>query len=361
MFGFENYWTFPVPRGNELVVASADREGLILLNSTAAWIWEHSCFGDLPGLYADHFGIPLEQAESDIRVTKDSWELLHAPPATPLPVVSEPSTFYSAGVFKVGEALFQINFGVESIAREMIPRLAPIKLESTRVREFTPAHTFDLTEFGENQTAIFLDGSLLATAPTVTACRAIVLQELTRLAIPNRDFKLILHAGAVGDSEACVILAGASFSGKSTLCAALMQSGLVCYSDDSACLTSGLKIAGMPFAISLREGSWPLFPELDRPRFVPSNLKGSSPEAKAVGLIFVNYDSRAGMTTMDAVSTFDALAMLNASGFWVEHSEPAIGSFLGWLGDLPVRQLRYSDLQDAVFQVREYLKIYSGT
>lgn len=329
----------------------------MLLNSTASWIWEHFADENAVEAYAEHFGVSRTQAEADIGYTLGSWEsLTQEAGSQPFTGLVAPSTAGRGDAFyRIGSTLFEVQFDSESFVNEVTPRLAPVRVEVAHASGIEPSHDFVLAELGDIGYAVFRDGEVLVTAPLVTACRTVLLQELTRLAIPGRDFKLILHAGAVGNSDSCIILAGASYSGKSTLCAAVMQSGLLCYSDDSACLTEHFTVAGMPFAISLREGSWPLFPELNGPRFVGSNLNGSSPEAKAVGLIFVNYDPEAAATTLQPVSTFEALTRLNASGFWVEHTKEAITAFLNWLGCIPIRELRYSSLREAVLKVQECL------
>jgi hypothetical protein len=130
---------------------------------------------------------------------------------------------------------------------------------------------------------------------------------------------------------------------------------LLCYSDDSACLTTGFQVAGMPFALSLRESSWHLFPHLDRPRFLPSNLNGTSPSAPPVALIFVEYRPEVHITTLESIATFDALVALQESGFWVQPTKPAIKAVLDWLSRLAIHRLRYSDLNEAVARVRSLL------
>ena len=117
-----------------------------------------------------------------------------------------------------------------------------------------------------------------------------------------------------------------------------MQTGLLCYSDDSACLTPDYQLAGMPFALALREA----------PRFRPSNLDGASPVAPPVALIFVNYEPTAETTTLDPIATFEALVEIQKSGFWVEHTQPAITQFLNWLAGIPRYKLTYSDLTTAL-------------
>jgi hypothetical protein len=324
-----NYWTFRVPGTDSLVATPPDSEGLFLLNPTAAWIWENQSIPDLAEIYAAHFGIPLSQAQADIAKILSPGQKI---------------------TIKIGQTVFEIHMEGEDLANELIPRLGDLP-PSTE----PPAHTIHLRQ-APHATLLYLDGTHLATESLVTAARARLLQELTRLAQPNPAFTAILHAGAVGTPRSAAILAGPSFSGKSTLCAALQQQGdLLCLGDDSACLTPDFHIAGMPFALSLREGSWPLFPQLDRPRFLPSNLNGTSPLVPATCLLFVNYDPSATATVLDPVPTFDALVALNESGFWIEHTQPAITAFLDWLAQIPIHRLTYSSLDGAVARVTALL------
>lgn len=340
-------WTFLIPGTDCIAVFFRDWEGLFVLNSTASWIWQHLGDPNLSESYAACFGISQAKAQEDIALTLDGWSQWKAP-SNPLPDVlrTRPENPSVLRQYQLNGTFFSIAFATDEIAAELVPRLAQIELNSPRAVD----HAFHLSRHPEG-TAIYRDGVHIATEPLITGARAVLLQELTQLAVPDRRFTLILHAGAVGNQDAAVILAGASFSGKSTLCTALMQSGLLCYSDDSACLTTDYRVAGLPFALALREGSWPLFPHLDRPRFIPSNLNGTSPTAPPVALIFVDYNRHAQVTTLESVRIFDALVALQQSGFWVEPSQSAITTFLDWLSRLPIYRLRYSNLNEAVSQV----------
>jgi hypothetical protein len=319
-----NYWTFPVPGTDGLVATPPDSEGLFLLNPTAAWIWQNQHLPDLADIYAAHFAIPLSQAQSDIAKILSPGEKIS---------------------IKINQISFHIHMEGEDLAKEILPRLGPLPTPPD-----PPDHTLHLRQT-PHATLLYLNGTHLATDSLVTSARARLLQELTRLSQLNPTFTAILHAGAVGTTRSAAVLAGPSFSGKSTLCAALLDSGLLCLGDDSVCLTPSFEVAGMPFALSLREGSWPLFPHLDRPRFLPSNLNGTSPLVPATRLVFVNYDPAATTTTLDPVPTFDALVALNQSGFWVEHTQPAITAFLDWLARIPLHRLTYSSLSEAVSTV----------
>src|SRR5262249_25017974 len=155
---------------------------------------------------------------------------------------------------------------------------------------------------GIDRVFVFLDGLCIAQEEKTAGARAILLQEMTRLCEGDRHMQAILHAGACGPGSGCVLLAGASHAGKSTLCAALMAQGLYCYSDDSAVIDRAFRVAGMPFPLMLRKPSWPTlksrFPGIERigvhrrlgvdTIFLPSNLPdNSSPSSPIKALVFV--------------------------------------------------------------------------
>ena len=312
------FWTFPIPGTDSLVATPLDSEGFLLLNSTAAWLWQNRNVPNLAGAYAENFGITPSHAEADVRQTIDSWGYLFNP--------------YTL-VLAISGTTFRVLLESQSLIDEIDPRLKSLEIPGDPV----PAHTFRLYEKGF-ETHIILDGKPFASQHFVAAARGLLLQELTRLAVPNRDFSAILHAGACGNASASIILAGASFAGKSTLCAALVEAGYLCYSDDSACLTTSWEVAGMPFALSMRDGE----------RFRPSNLNATSPTAPVKTLVFVNYQADATRVSLDPVDTFSALVALHTSGFWIPHLQAAITDFLDWLAKLPIYRLTYPDKSLAI-------------
>ena len=78
----------------------------------------------------------------------------------------------------------------------------------------------------------------------------------------------VVHAAAITFGSGTVLLSAESGSGKSTLCAALLAAGGALVADDTVVLTAGGGVEGLPTAVSVKEGSWPvlrgLWPELDR-------------------------------------------------------------------------------------------------
>ncbi len=84
----------------------------------------------------------------------------------------------------------------------------------------------------------------------------IVHGRILELSYPDAEWLAVMHAGAVGDQHAAVVMAAASGSGKSTLTAALVHAGLRYLSDDIAPLDHSFRLRPMPVGIGLKQGSW---------------------------------------------------------------------------------------------------------
>jgi Coenzyme PQQ synthesis protein D (PqqD) len=360
-----NLWSFPL--GDELVLARCDVEGLFLLNGTARFLWEQFHDGaDLAQTvrrFAARYGVPERQAKQDMEATLAGWSegLLSDAKAHASSVWRCPER--NGAVVEIDCVVngrgFRVLLDPGDLVEEIGPRLAPVAVSHL------PADlsfvTFRLTG-GDGRVIVFRDRVCIAEEDSAPRARAILLQEMTVHRGPGRESGAILHAGACGTASDCVILAGATHAGKSTLCAALMAGGFYCYSDDSTVLDRQFKVSGMPFPLTLRESSWPVldarFPSFidGAPvhrrsgctvRFLPSNLPAnSSPAATARALVFVEYRPGAS-STLQPLTPFDALLGLRQGGFWVEHDRESIAEFLSWIGRLDCYRLTYSRIDEA--------------
>jgi hypothetical protein len=369
---FPEFWQFPL--GDELVVARPDVQGLFLLNGTASVVWEEYRRGAPPAEIAQTFsalyGVPESMARRDIEAALAHWSegLLSSPPAgsparaeglSRLRDLESSSQAVAIDCVLNGRG-FRVLLEPGDLVEEIAPRLDKIAVPRLSSAD-SPFLTFALVN-GEDRVFVFRDGTCIAEEEKTAAARAILLQEMTSHCDPGRETKAILHAGACGTAADCVILAGASHAGKSTLCAALMGRGLYCYSDDSAVLDREFRVSGMPFPVMVREESWAVLesrvysfaeraPIQQRwgfnVRFLPSNLPGSSsPSAPVRALIFVEY--RPGSAAkLEPLSAFEALLGLQQSGFWVEHNRESIARFLAWIQRLGRYKLIYSQIDEA--------------
>jgi hypothetical protein len=364
-------WQYPV--GDELVIARCDVQGLFLLNGTARLIWDElnrgAATAEIAESFVSRYGVPRPLARRDIEATLAGWSqgLLLRTPAKRGPDVESSSVLRdferSSAAVEINCVLngcgFRVLLDPGDLVEEIGPRLAQTAVP--RLPRDSPIFTIALVN-GADRVFVFRDGVCIAGEEKTSGARAILLQEMTSLCDPDREPNAILHAGACGTPSGCVILAGPSQSGKSTLCAALMSAGFCCYSDDSVVLDRHFRVCGMPFPVMLRESSWPAlesrfasFRERSsvhrrsghNVRFLPSNLPGSaSPAVAANALVFVDYRPDA-QAVLRPLTQFEALLELQRGGFWVEHNRESIAQFLAWIGRLACCKLTYSRIDDA--------------
>jgi hypothetical protein len=372
------FWRFPL--GDELVVARRDIQGLFLMNSSARLLWESWTAGapveQVVQEFAAVFGLPRRRARQDIEAILANWSenLLASerpaarPSAQCLSVLR--SFALNSSVVSIDCSLnghaFRVQLEPGDLVEEIVPRLA----HSVVPRLPSDAHfsSFILAN-GKDRVFVFRDGMCIAEEKKTAGARVILLQEITRLCSPGRELTAILHAGACGTNSACVVLAGASHAGKSTLCAALMAEGLYCYSDDSAVIDHNCNVAGMPFPLMLRLSSWPVLASRSASfelapvqrrggtdvRLLPSNLPAnSSPSLPANALVFVDYQPGA-RTSLQPLTAFEALLEVQKSGFWVKHDRESIARFLAWIGRLHRYRLTYPRIDDAIDTLGAFL------
>jgi hypothetical protein len=355
------------------VVARNDIQGLFLLNGTARFVWEALTGGaasaDIAQDFAAQYGLPETLARRDVEATLTNWsrDLLSSSARNGTPHVESSSVlarFESSGaVIEMNCVLnghgFRVLMESGDLVEEIAPRLA--RAVVPHLPPGAPFITFALAN-GDDRIFVFRDGVCIAEEEKTSAARAILLQEITSHCDPDRETRAIIHAGACGTASGCVILAGPSHAGKSTLCAALMAGGFFCYSEDSAVLDRQFKVSGMPFPLMLRESSWPILDSRFasfmegaciqerwgcKVRFLPSNLPANDSPAVVPGaLVFVDYQPSVA-TSLLPLTPFEALVALQKGGFWVEHDRETIAGFLSWIAQLDRYRLTYSAIDEA--------------
>lgn len=105
-----------------------------------------------------------------------------------------------------------------------------------------------------------------------------VTRKLNRSVLDAEPEVLHLHAGAVRNDEAVLLIIGTSFAGKSTLVAKLVTEGWRYLSDEQVGIGRHGELLAFPRPITLRRDSWPLFAELglaDSARASPDRVEVS--------------------------------------------------------------------------------------
>jgi Coenzyme PQQ synthesis protein D (PqqD) len=368
----ERVWEFPVPGG--MVLAAPRRCGLYLLNPSAAFIWEELRLGSAPDQIgkslAEAYQLTPEVAHRDVDTILRRWDALlgEAVPEADVARGSEPQSGPCVTTtYCWNETNFYISLDSPELEAEIRPRLA--KLQTT-VAE--PAFGFSLMTTDDAIYVYFAsrmtEPELIATEDSVSAARAILLQEIIRRTNDQQEWLSILHAGACGKNSSCVIFPAASHSGKSTLAAVMMERGLSFYADDSVGVETGsLQIPCMPFGVAIREGSWNLignkFPGFlhspiwrrfgENIRFLYPSVDASP--AQAVAIVFTTYRCEAAFSVR-RLNTLETLLGLQQSGFWIDAERDCVASFLKWLQSMPCYELTYDDADRACDFIEGFLK-----
>ena len=265
-----NLWQFSFDEA--LVLARPDLMGLFILNSSGAVLWnallEGRSLDDIAHEFSLLYGISLETGLRDITAAVEQWSTTILSPVPVIPaaqVGTEPAPSVQpvfVGRYVLNGKGFQVAIEGEDLVQEIAPRLQPLIQETVA----HPDVTIQVFRTG-SLIEVLANGECLASEDTPSAARSVLLQEMVRLSEDEQEWLAVVHAGACGTESECVLLAAPSHSGKTTLMAALMHHGLVFYSDDSVPIEkTTLKVAAMPFALMIREGSWGVlqsrFPEL---------------------------------------------------------------------------------------------------
>jgi len=360
-------WEFPIPGG--LVLAVPGLDGLFFLNPSAEFIWKEWRSGSAAQRIATRlrsaFSIAGDVAARDVSATLEHWAKAlfvdspkRATPAElPLLDLSPVRTFH----YRLNCKTFRIILDSADLEQEILPRLSHLAVHPS-----PPDFTLRLATDVEH-IRILCGPECVAAEGTLSAARAVLLQEMVRLSGRDCEWLALLHAGACGSDSACVVFPAPSSSGKSTLAAVLMQSGFAFQADDSVGVSRrSFDIPPMPFGLAIREGSWsavsarfPNFKALPvtnrfgrQVRFLaPASTGGPVP---AAALVFPLYDpDSSGSVT--PLGTLDRLVHLKESGFWVEHTRESIQGFLDWIQSVPAYRIVYSDVEKVVSLFRKIL------
>jgi hypothetical protein len=179
----------------------------------------------------------------------------------------------------------------------------------------------------------------------------------------------ILHASAVLVGGRALVLAGDSGSGKTTLAAGLVGGGGRLLADDLLPLMSDGRLAPVPFALSLKAGSWDvlarLFPPLARlPVLTSRGLKvrylwpgagraANAPAPPAVILFPRHADGAAPQ--WQRLSPRQCLERLIDSGTQLEPIDGALAGLARLAAETPAYAVSYDGLGDAAAAIRAIL------
>lgn len=166
-------------------------------------------------------------------------------------------TIRLAGPGIVGEAYgvrVSVAADTQALLEQMMERLPPGWRE-TQLQEDDPRFVLSSSEDGLEYT-LRRDGQILTEAELDVALGVFDAQLRGYIALYAPD-RIFVHAGVVAHNGKAIVIPGRSFSGKTTLVAALVRAGATYFSDEYAVLDEEGRVHPYPKPLSLRlqEGS----------------------------------------------------------------------------------------------------------
>jgi hypothetical protein len=268
-----------------------------------------------------------------------------------------------------GWSAFDHRFGVETPVPALDRYLGAVFGDLPEVHD--AEHLYRLEQLPDGRWVTRLDGEIIDGPGPPSRAVGLLLWRVNRGAIEGGGELVFLHAGGVVIDGAGVVLAGDMEFGKSTLVAGLLCSGADYLTDEAVGLAlSDDHLHGYARSLSLDEGSWHLFPELEpelpeslRP-FVPhqwqiraSSIPGVTPRARAEPRVVVLPRYRAGASlAVRRLRGADALMRLSACIFPSPLPRRRILDRLArLLRTAPCYVLEHGDLDQSVEAVRDLL------
>lgn len=359
------------------VVFHLDDRRLHVLNPSAGAIWcalaEAATVGEVTLRVADRFGVDPATIRRDVEALIDRFRAdglvagddrrraERRRPERPTPL-GPGSRLPETGSYLGLDAALALECDDDEIGGLLDAVLHPVRSDR--------APTTAITIIGTDPRWEIVVGNR---EPVVVASRlAVVLRVLAEVndaAVRSAPEDLVFHAGAVTSDDGAALMPAASNHGKSTLTTALVAAGLGYLTDEAAAVTDDLVIRPFPKSIVLDPGSFPLFPEL-----APSPADGLGRalagrewhiDARRVGSVsgptpvrvVVCPSWRAGASTrVHRCSPADAMQLLLGEAFdFSEGGQIVFDRLAALVEDVPVYRLGYSDLREAVEQVRGLL------
>ena len=340
-----------------------DGQTLAVLNASAHYLWRILARGEracLPATLMSRFGLPPEQAQRDSAAVVDGWitrglvsdaaGMLLCPEGQSARITPDARAPTETRRFRLGGLTVEITAPV-GIAHRMSSLGRPVP--DARGADIVAA--FETAPDGPG--SLTVDGvRRLASEPPEVLIGAFYEALIGRLH-PGVEWQAMIHAGAVSWNGRAAILAAPSGSGKSTLVSYLVTQGFNYLSDDLVPLRAdNHAVAPFPMPISIKPGSVAAlapYRSLDTDRtdgeqFLFQDAAFDGPCHPATALVFPRYSSDEPARCSE-ISVEDAIVRLLSDRihFGAPIRAETVRHFIGWLRNIRIRELVYSDFGEA--------------
>jgi len=195
---------------------------------------------------------------------------------------------------------------------------------------------------------------------------AVFNDRIRKLVFTQSDYFLASHAAVLSKGDKCLMMPAVSYSGKSTLSAALLSADYQYFSDEMAVIDKNHQARPVPLGIGIKHGSWGVLnsymPQLKKIKeqqrwdgvplkYVP--VDGSISHAKnrksVSHLVFPKY-TQSKKAELAPLSIPKAVYQLFEAGFTMqgEFSKKQVTELLSWVESVPAYQFNFNQLDEAI-------------
>ncbi len=370
--------------GTEGILFCRASKQLYYLNTTAAYIWCALLEGAEPATIAEdiaaQFGISRDRALHDVTESLFNWTAKGmsprgqqdsssptAPAPSPPGAVESGVEFIPAAshVYSLGVQRFLIRYASESAAARVHPALAHLETSAKTTASNSPIPINVALSGGHY--CLRVRGDVYSQGLTEEELTPLIHRIMLSHAFESSDCLAAFHAGVVANSHGSVLLPGLPGSGKSTLVAALVDSGCRYFTDELTLLMPDHTLSPLPVSLGLKRGAWPLFPAALENQ--PVNRQPDGTEVRYLcttaaqhacpplqALIFPRYKV-AAKTQLTKLSPARAIYELSVAGYAVKHelNSELVSRLAAWIAPISCYQLQVGELNSAVSTVRNIL------
>jgi hypothetical protein len=230
-----------------------------------------------------------------------------------------------------------------------------------------PVHCLDLTADG-GAFHLWLDGARRRSVDTAPELVGETYTALLEFAVAPQRVALFLHAVGIVIDGVSLLLGAVSQGGKTTLALGLAASGAILLSDDTvALIADDLSIVGLPVALRVRAGGWPLAlsalpppaaglpPNRQGIRHVPPAWAGETAmrAAPAAAIVALDYRPGAAPAWRRVTAAAGLAALINSGASLPGPPTPDLVATLAqWCDGSRFFHLTYGSLRDGVAAVQ---------
>jgi hypothetical protein len=368
-----------------IILHPARSNQFLVLNETAKIVWENHERGlsreEIARDLIHKYGISEAQAASDVSSVFQNLESAGLGDISAERVTDQ--AFSCAGdmsagtAANIGDRAFGTQIGYSLNGRNFI-----IQYGNDQIKENVHAFLSHLEQrpvgdachwyqYIDGQGCLWVgkDGNVIAHEKEDYLAQNALLTQIIEDAYSGVRMSAIIHAAAVGMDGKCMLMPAASGSGKSTLTAVLLKAGFAYFADDYIPLEhASFNALPVPFALSIKENSWPVlrefYPELDvAPIFhryhktvkylIPPNVaqRQSCQRAPIHCIVCPKYDPGAS-TIVEEITAIEAFQNILQASAWIDNDNIGIGQLIDWLKRTKCYALSYSSLAEAVQTIK---------